>query len=122
MSLNGFCKQIQAQSAELCNRWDRDHGLWILPLILIITIGTIPFMFIEMLTFQPPKVECRHRIDNRRANYRVDPYCVICNKPLCTARNANGASCMLQRNHNGGHHNPYFTSWSDWVEPSSLLK
>lgn len=119
--MHEFAKRVQTRCMEIGHRLDREHGLKAMPLILMLTIFAIPFMLIEMLTWTATVPQCEHRIDNRRQNYRKDPYCARCGKPLCTSRNENGASCMRERGHDGVHRNMNLKSQTEWRSTGSTL-
>jgi hypothetical protein len=120
--MHTFAKRIATRCTELSQRLDKDYGVCMMPVILLVTLVGVPFMFIEMLTWEKPSAPvCDHRIDNKRANYRKDPYCSRCGKPLCTSRNEYGGVCLLLRGHDGLHRNPYLKQSSEWRAHGSTL-
>jgi hypothetical protein len=120
--MHKFAKRIQTRCAELSQGLDREYGLLAMPVILVVTIWAIPFMFIELVTWTAPEPPaCDHRIDNKRAGYRRDPWCSRCSEPLCTAKNEYGGVCLRTRGHPGLHRNPYLREHSEWRGTGSTL-
>jgi hypothetical protein len=120
--MHKFAQRMQTRCIELAQALDKDYGLVVMPLVLVVTLCAIPFMFIEMVTWTKAALPaCDHRIDNKRAGYRKDPHCSRCGKPLCTSRNEYGGVCLRDRGHDGLHRNPYLKQNSEWRAHGSTL-
>lgn len=120
--MHKFSKRAQNWCSELSNGLDKDYGLLALPVGMVLMLVSIPFMFIEMVTWTKAEVPpCDHRIDNKRANYRKDPRCSRCGIPLCTSRSEYGGVCLRERGHSGLHCNPNLRRNSEWRSQGSTL-
>ena len=116
MGLSRWSKDTQRKLSELSDSLDRDYGLMILPITIIILLAGIPLIFIEMIApAEKIENECFHVLDTKKPGYRKNPTCVKCGKEMCQSRNNKGGNCMLLRGHEGRHRNPFLKESSEWL-------